>query len=127
MVNDLGQLRETRASSRLDSLIVSVAERLGASAKVETVFGTPVAHGDLLIVPVARARWGFGGGGGSTGDRDGGGGGGGIELSPAGFIELRAGRARFRPIFNPIQLVLPIGALALLMLGVWLARTRPRS
>ena len=61
------------------------------------------------VIPVARARFAFGGGGGggSGGGEEGsgGGGGGGAVVSPAGYIELRAGGARFQRISGSADLV----------------------
>jgi uncharacterized spore protein YtfJ len=119
MTHDFQRLVDDRLSTRVDSLLTGLAERLGASAKVETVFGPPVERDGVTVIPVAKARWGFGGGSGSgsgegSGDSgEGGGGGGGIAVSPAGFIELRGGEARYRPIYDPLQLTLLAAGLAL--------------
>ena len=80
------------------AFIGSMAEKLGAAAKAATIFGEPVERDGLTVIPVARARWGFGGGAGSRGDEDGAGGGGGAQVTPVGFIELKNGAAEFRPI-----------------------------
>jgi uncharacterized spore protein YtfJ len=80
-----------------------MAELVGAKASVGAVFGEPIRHGDLTVVPVARVRWGFGGGGGraddpATGAASGSGGGGGVAAAPVGYLEIAAGEATFRPI-----------------------------
>jgi len=75
-----------------------IAEKLGASVRTSKVFGDPVERGDVTVIPVARARWGFGGGGGrSQDDQSGTGGGGGATMSPVGYIEIRGdGTTRFK-------------------------------
>ena len=78
--------------------IGSMAEKLGAVARAATVFGEPVARDGVTVIPVARARWGFGGGIGHKNNEDGAGGGGGVQVSPIGFIEMKNGGAEFRPI-----------------------------
>ena len=96
--------REATEERPLDRFLDGLAERIGARANVKAVFADPIERGDLTIVPVARVRWGFGGGSGtSAGDAEasGSGGGGGVAADPAGYIEIRAGEARFRPIVPP--------------------------
>ena len=38
-----------------------MAEKLCAVARAATVFGEPVKRGVITVIPVAKARWGFGG------------------------------------------------------------------
>ena len=125
----------------------SIARRVG----VNTVFGEPVNHGAITVIPVARVAWGFGGGsgdsrpggeeGGAAGSdaaqgpnarrarrwgmmRRGGGGGGGARLQPMGYILVRDNDAEFRP----IRLVPPIviGLIGLL-LGAGMGARRRRA
>jgi uncharacterized spore protein YtfJ len=77
-----------------------LAERVGAAARASAVFGQAVKGEGVTVIPVARARWGFGGGSGARDGEEGGGGGGGTSVSPVGYIELRSGEARFRHIHN---------------------------
>jgi uncharacterized spore protein YtfJ len=89
-----------------DGLLERLAERLGARASVQAVFGEPITKGDLTVVPVARVRWGFGGGGGSadgaaSGPASGSGGGGGVAADPVGYLEIGPDGATFRPIREP--------------------------
>jgi len=96
--------REATEEAPLDRFLDRLAERIGARANVKAVFAEPIERGEVTIVPVARVRWGFGGGSGtSAGDAEasGSGGGGGVAADPAGYIEIRAGEARFRPIVPP--------------------------
>jgi uncharacterized spore protein YtfJ len=81
-----------------DTFIGTVAEKLGAVARATTVFGEPVERGTVTVIPVAKARWGFGGGEGHRKDEDGAGGGGGVQVTPVGFIEITDHAANFRPI-----------------------------
>ena len=88
-----------------DKFIGTIAEKLGAVAKAATVFGEPVERDGITVIPVAKARWGFGGGAGQRKDEggvgkqeDGAGGGGGVQVTPVGFIEIKNQGANFRPI-----------------------------
>src|ERR1044072_679479 len=81
-----------------DTFIGTIAEKLGAVARGTTVFGEPVERDGITVIPVAKARWGFGGGKGHRKDEDGAGGGGGVQVTPVGFIEIRDQAATFRPI-----------------------------
>lgn len=89
------------AGSPVGTLLEWLAERIGGRARAEAVFGPPVEHGHVTVIPVARIRWGFGGGGGE--DRQGAGasgsgGGGGVAADPVGYIEVTDAGATFRPI-----------------------------
>ena len=90
-------------TSSADRFIGTMAEKLGAVAKAATVFGDPVERDGITVIPVAKARWGFGGGAGQRRDEDGkgedgAGGGGGVQVTPVGFIEIKNSGANFRPI-----------------------------
>lgn len=92
-------------------------DRLGDNAYAATVFGAPVTVDAVTVIPVARAGFGFGGGLGRESGADkigeGGGGGGGMDVRPLGFIEMRDGVARYRPIRDPwVDVVVPLAAIA---------------
>lgn len=98
--------REAVAASPSDRLLERLAELVGANANVQTVFGQPVRHEGVTVIPVARVRWGFGGGGGlseapPSGPASGSGGGGGVAADPIGYLELRSEGSLFRPIRDP--------------------------
>jgi uncharacterized spore protein YtfJ len=89
-----------------DSLLVRLAEMIGAKASVQAVFGEPTTRESLTVIPVARVRWGFGGGDGRaetpvSGPASGSGGGGGVAADPIGYLELGPDGAAFRPIREP--------------------------
>lgn len=79
-------------------LLEGLADRIGARVQSSAVFGPAVERGGVTVIPVARARWGFGGGAGGEGGSEGAGGGGGGIVSPLGYIEVRESGAEFRPI-----------------------------
>jgi uncharacterized spore protein YtfJ len=95
---------ELEKTGLADGFIGTMAEKLGAVARAATVFGDPVERDGITVIPVAKARWGFGGGGGqrkdegSEGKQEDGAGGGGVQVTPVGFIEIKKDEARFRPI-----------------------------
>lgn len=103
--------------SPVDDFVGRLAERIGAHANVKAVFGEPIARDGLVVVPVAKVRWGFGGGAGSgpmaaptepgaastepgaaqpTGSGQGGGGG--ATADPIGWLEISDAGAEFKPI-----------------------------
>ena len=100
------------------SLVERLAQQLGASVNVQTVYGTPVERDGVTVIPVARARYGFGGGSGTnTAAAEGSGGGAGMLLAPVGYIELKQGSSRFYPIRESVvPLVAVSGLIALLLL-----------
>ena len=86
-------------------LLQGLAERMGASADIKTIFGEPIAAEGKTIIPVARLAYGLGTGFGTrtttdpTGNHEeqpaGQSGGGGIYVYPVGVVEVTPGRTRF--------------------------------
>jgi uncharacterized spore protein YtfJ len=114
--------QSTAAQTPALSLLERLGQQLTSSATAQAVYGTPVERDGITIIPVARARYGFGGGGGGgTQEHEaagsGAGAGAGVSLTPVGYIELREGRSRFRPIRSSVvPLVAVSGAIAWLLL-----------
>ena len=52
--------------SLADRFVTALADRIGASANAKVVFADPVERDGGTVIPVAKARWGFGAGGGRT-------------------------------------------------------------
>jgi uncharacterized spore protein YtfJ len=114
---------ETQERTALaDELLKRIGQTVGEKAKVATVFGEPVERAGITVIPVAKARFGFGGGGGAGArggeEGSGGGGGGGAVVSPVGYIELHEGTARFKRISSPADAVVLVVAAALAALAV---------
>lgn len=115
---------ELEKSSMADKFIGTMAEKIGAVARAATVFAEPVERDGITVVPVAKARWGFGGGAGQRREESGGGGGGGVQVTPVGFIEIKDGEARFRSIRTASIPSMIAGGVALYFL---LRRILPRK
>jgi uncharacterized spore protein YtfJ len=109
-------------STLADELLQRIGQTVGDKAKAATVFGEPVVHEGVTVIPVAKARFGFGGGGGAGGlggdEGSGGGGGGGALVSPVGYIEVRDGASRFRRISGPFDLLALVVAASLAALAL---------
>lgn len=92
-------------SALADELLQRIGKTVADNARVSAIFGEPVAREGITVIPVGKARFGFGGGGG-TGPRgaegSGGGGGGGGSVSPVGYIEISEGGAKFKRITSPV-------------------------
>lgn len=99
-----------------DSFLDRLAQRLGATANAATIFGTPVERGDVTVIPVAKASYGFGGGSGTRSGEEGCGGGGGVRVAPVGYIEIRPSVVLYRPIRNwgVLMPALAVGSVTLL-------------
>ena len=103
-------------STSADRFFGTMVEKLGAVARAETVFSEPVNREGITVIPVAKARWGFGGGLGHRKDEDGAGGGGGVQVTPVGFIEIKNGQAEFRPIRTLSMPLLILGGISTVLL-----------
>ncbi len=104
---DTLEAAEDAIGSPADVFLKRIADRVGARAGAAAVFGEPVTADGVTVIPVARARWGFGGGAGGGGDEEdgsGAGGGGGASTRPVGYIELVDGQARFVGVSDPVRL-----------------------
>jgi uncharacterized spore protein YtfJ len=110
--------------TQAEDLVLSLSEKLAATASSHKVYGEPIHAHDRTIVPVAKVRYGVGAtSGGRDGDTVGGGsGGGGVSAAPAGYIEITAEGTRYTPIATPHQIL--IAALAGLTFGYLLGRSR---
>ncbi|MGZ8708865.1 MAG: spore germination protein GerW family protein [Thermoanaerobaculia bacterium] len=104
----------------MSDLLERLAQQIQVNASAKQVYGEPVERDGTTIIPVAKVQWGFGGGGIGRGAAERGGGGGGARAFPTGFIELRAGKAEFRPIQDPMAPALL--AAAGLVAGILLAK-----
>lgn len=87
------------------SLPERLAEALNTSAGAKIIYGEPIEHDGVTIIPVAKLRFGFGGGGGKHGSEEGSGGGGGEVVQPAGYIELKDGSSKFHAIREPMAFI----------------------
>lgn len=104
----------------MSDLVERLAQQVQVNANAKQVYGEPVERDGTTIIPVAKVQWGFGGGGIGRGPVERGGGGGGARAYPTGFIELRNGKAEFRPIQDPMAPVILAGVG--LAVGLLLAR-----
>ncbi len=78
------------------------------------IFGKAVERDGITVIPVAKMKWGGGAGGGTTSH-----GGAGVIVTPVGYLEVRAGKARFRPMLDLgtlASLVMSVGMASMLML-----------
>jgi uncharacterized spore protein YtfJ len=83
------------------------------SISVRRVFGEPIEHDGVIVVPVAKVAGGGGGGGDSE---DNGGGGFGLGARPVGVYVIKDGQVSWRPAIDPLRVAL-LALLALVLLG----------
>jgi uncharacterized spore protein YtfJ len=98
---------ERAYSEQYVDVLEQLNKKLEGAANAAVAFATPQKHDDLTIIPVASVGWRFGSGTGTRRTKEqreaqrGMGVGGALSVSPVGFIEIKEGTARFRPIFTP--------------------------
>jgi uncharacterized spore protein YtfJ len=108
--------QKSHLAERHETFLERLADKVGSNVRASVVFGERVERDGVTIIPVARAWWGFGGGSGANsqaGGQEGLGGGVGISVSPVGYIEVKEGKARFRPIYDPRMIVPVIASLGI--------------
>ncbi|MBO0746019.1 MAG: sporulation protein [Candidatus Dormibacteraeota bacterium] len=88
-----------------------ILEQARDTLTVRRVFGEPIEHDGVVVVPVAHVRGG-GGAGSGEGRPDSGnagsgrGGGWGVDARPAGVYVITQGEARWRPAVDPNRIIL---------------------
>jgi uncharacterized spore protein YtfJ len=96
---------------------VNVEELLSGARdaiSVRRVFGDPIEHDGVVVIPVAKV----GGGGGGGGDSENNGGGGfGLGAKPVGVYVIKDGKVTWRPAIDPVRI-----AFAALALALWRRR-----
>lgn len=117
-----------------------ISDRVKDTANVHVVFGEPIEAMGVVIIPVASVKV-AGGGGGGTGkekppqaeeEKTGGGMGLGMQITatPIGYIEVKAGDARFVNVVDMTKIAIGgmlISGLALLTVGRFLGYKNRRS
>ena len=81
----------------IEGLVRVVMEEVKSTVRPDTVIGTPVEHGDSMVIPVSRVSYGFGVGG-SEYDAakalHGMGAGAGVTIEPLAVLVLAKGKVR---------------------------------
>jgi uncharacterized spore protein YtfJ len=91
----------------------SLLQGVRDSVSVRRVFGDPIEHDGVVVIPVARVAGGGGGGGDSD---ENGGGGFGIGGRPVGVYVIKDGQVSWRPAIDPIRIAMvAVFALAVLL------------
>lgn len=120
-------------SEQLD--VATMMETAKDTFSVSRVFGEPIAHNGIQVIPAVRVRGGGGTGGGPTPsagpDPDGigtgasgsagSGGGFGLVASPAGVYVVDGNEVRWRPAVNAERIVL--SGMALVAFALWMLRS----
>jgi uncharacterized spore protein YtfJ len=102
-----------------NELLEQIGQTVGQRAQASTIFGEAVEREGVTVIPVAKARFGFGGGGG-RGDRGekGEGAGGGVAVTPIGYIEMRDRSSEFKRITTRMDLLALVVASSMAAIAV---------
>lgn len=94
----------------LGELMNGTVDKIRAMADVNTIIGTPIAAGEVTIIPVSKVSFGFGAGGGEYATKNqkpgqddsfGGGTGAGVTIVPVGFLIVRGASVKLLPVAPP--------------------------
>ena len=97
---------EEAYSEQYTEVLEQMYDKIEGSAKAAVAFAPPQRHDGLVVIPVASVGWRFGSGTGTSRQKEhreaqrGMGVGGTMSVSPIGFIEVKEGTTKFRPIFH---------------------------
>ena len=98
---------EQAFSEQYSEVLEKLYDKMENTATAAVAFAPSQRHNDLVVIPVANVGWRFGSGSGTRRQKEesqaqkGMGVGGTLSVSPVGFIEVKEGTAKFRPIFTP--------------------------
>jgi uncharacterized spore protein YtfJ len=113
--------QKSNLAERRETFLERLADKVGNNVRASVVFGERVERDGVTVIPVAKARWGFGGGSGTNPQvegQEGTGGGAGVSVSPVGYIVVKEGKAHFRPIYDPRMIVPIIASLGIVTMLV---------
>lgn len=111
---------QNKTQSIETSVIVRLARKVGITANAKYIYGEPVERDGVTVITVGKVVYGFGGGSGEKDKQGGFGGGGGVAVAPVGYIEIKNGETRFRPIHDWISLIPILSVSApVLLLAAW--------
>ena len=102
----MGAAREEaeNMANKVPAMLEGLAEKIGANAGAQAVFGDPVKEDGRKVIPVAQSIVGTGAGGGGNADDQAGSGlgaGAGALTRPLGYIEVTPDGAAFVPLRQP--------------------------
>jgi uncharacterized spore protein YtfJ len=95
---------EQAYSEQYNEVLEQLYDKIEGSAKAAVAFAPAEKHDGLVVIPVANVSWRFGSGTGTSKPKEqstaqrGMGVGGTMSVTPVGFIEVKEGTAKFRPI-----------------------------
>ncbi|GHH68402.1 hypothetical protein GCM10017673_17020 [Streptosporangium violaceochromogenes] len=112
--------------------VMELIDQVQDTATIKRVFGEPVVHGDVVVIPVARVAGGGGGGSGKQeGDKpsEGTGAGFGLGVVPAGVFVIKDSQVRWQPVIDVNRVILggQIVAVAALLAVRAIARLRAKT
>ncbi|HZU69317.1 MAG TPA: hypothetical protein VFA09_18715 [Ktedonobacteraceae bacterium] len=125
MSTDSSQETWPERSATGKNILKRLARRITGSVRARTIFGEPIEKEGITVIPLARARWATASAsegrgrlippsadlsahGWET-----------VKITPAGYVEVRDGRARFHPMYDPArvtQIIVASGVVAVLLL-----------
>jgi uncharacterized spore protein YtfJ len=121
----------TTTMTRPDSAVLETIREVADNAGADKVFGEPITHNGVVLVPVAKVSGGGGGGSGTQPapdghDSAGAGGGIGLRAKPLGVFVLKDGEVTWRPAVDVNRAILggQLVALAVLLLGRAVIKSR---
>lgn len=98
------------SENKIKEMLDVTMEKMRALADADTVIGTPVNAGNVILVPVSKVSFGLATGGSDFNTKSvnpmfAGGGGAGVTVTPLAFIAVTGDNVRILPVYNDMTTV----------------------
>ena len=98
------------SENNLQGIMNITMEKLRAMVDADTIIGTPIAVGDITLIPVSKISFGVASGGSdfpskTNKDLFGGGGGAGVTVNPVAFICVNGENVHMMPIYSQMDTI----------------------
>ena len=98
------------SENKIKSMLDVTMDKMRALADADTVIGTPVTAGEVILIPVSKVSFGLATGGSDFNTKSAnpmfaGGGGAGVCVTPVAFIAVSGESVRILPVYNDMTTV----------------------
>lgn len=98
------------SENSIKGIMDTTMDKLRAMVDANTIIGSPIAVGNVTLIPVSKVSFGLATGGSDFPSKNqselfGGGGGAGVTIAPVAFIAISDGNVKMMPVYNEMTTV----------------------